>query len=51
VELALELYRSIPSAALWVIPGGGHGVIWGSEEAGAMFPQVVHRFFQGEMAG
>jgi pimeloyl-ACP methyl ester carboxylesterase len=29
VELGVELYRSIPSAALWVVPNGGHGPIFG----------------------
>jgi pimeloyl-ACP methyl ester carboxylesterase len=29
VELALELYRSIPGSALWVVPDGGHGPIFG----------------------
>jgi pimeloyl-ACP methyl ester carboxylesterase len=30
VELALEMYRSIPSSALWVVPHGGHGPIFGA---------------------
>jgi pimeloyl-ACP methyl ester carboxylesterase len=29
VELALEIYRSIPGSALWVVPNGGHGPIFG----------------------
>jgi pimeloyl-ACP methyl ester carboxylesterase len=29
VELALELFRGIPSSALWVVPNGGHGPIFG----------------------
>ena len=29
VELAVELYRAIPAAALWVVPNGGHGPIFG----------------------
>lgn len=33
VELALELYRAIPSAALWVVPNGGHGPIFGDQAA------------------
>jgi pimeloyl-ACP methyl ester carboxylesterase len=28
VEMAVEMYRAIPSAALWVVPGGGHGPIF-----------------------
>jgi pimeloyl-ACP methyl ester carboxylesterase len=30
IELALEMYRSIPSSALWVVPNGGHGRIFGA---------------------
>jgi pimeloyl-ACP methyl ester carboxylesterase len=29
VELAIELYRHIPRSALWVVPEGGHGPIFG----------------------
>jgi len=29
VELALEMYRAIPDAALWVVPNGQHGPIFG----------------------
>jgi pimeloyl-ACP methyl ester carboxylesterase len=29
VELALEMYRAIPMSALWVVPNGGHGPIFG----------------------
>jgi len=28
VEMAGEMYRAIPHAALWVVPGGGHGPIF-----------------------
>jgi pimeloyl-ACP methyl ester carboxylesterase len=30
VELGLELYRHIPTAALWIVPNGGHGPIFGA---------------------
>lgn len=30
VELAVELFRGIPRAALWVVPHGGHGPIFGA---------------------
>jgi pimeloyl-ACP methyl ester carboxylesterase len=30
VEMALELYRSIPGASLWVVPNGGHGPVFGA---------------------
>ena len=29
VEMAMELFRSIPQSALWVVPHGGHGPIFG----------------------
>jgi pimeloyl-ACP methyl ester carboxylesterase len=28
-ELAVELYRGIPGSALWIVPNGGHGPIFG----------------------
>jgi pimeloyl-ACP methyl ester carboxylesterase len=31
VELALELYRGIPAASLYVVPGGGHAPVFGDE--------------------
>jgi pimeloyl-ACP methyl ester carboxylesterase len=33
VELAVELYRGIPRASLWVVPGGMHSPIFVSERA------------------
>jgi pimeloyl-ACP methyl ester carboxylesterase len=33
VELAVELYRGIPRASLYVVPGGGHGPIYEGERA------------------
>ena len=33
VELAVELLRGIPQASLWVVPGGGHGPIFGDQAA------------------
>ncbi|HYE84825.1 MAG TPA: alpha/beta fold hydrolase [Vicinamibacterales bacterium] len=42
VELAVELLRSIPNAALWVVPNGGHGPIFG--EQAAPFVQTAAAF-------
>ena len=33
VEQAVELLRGIPNAALWVVPNGGHGPIFGEQAA------------------
>jgi pimeloyl-ACP methyl ester carboxylesterase len=33
VELAVELLRAIPTASLWVVPGAGHGPIFGNQAA------------------
>jgi pimeloyl-ACP methyl ester carboxylesterase len=46
VEMALEMYRSIPNAYLWVIPNGGHGPIFG--EMSGRFVETVIPFLRGE---
>ncbi|HUQ86402.1 MAG TPA: alpha/beta hydrolase, partial [Vicinamibacterales bacterium] len=33
VEQAVELLRGIPNSSLWVVPGGGHGPIFGNQAA------------------
>lgn len=45
VELALELYRAIPNASLWVVPNGGHGPIFGNEAPA--FVATASAFFAG----
>jgi pimeloyl-ACP methyl ester carboxylesterase len=42
VELALEMYRSIPVAALWVVPHGGHGPIFGAMAAPFAATALAH---------
>jgi pimeloyl-ACP methyl ester carboxylesterase len=42
VELALELYRSIPASALWVVPNGGHGPIFGAMAAPFVETALAH---------
>jgi pimeloyl-ACP methyl ester carboxylesterase len=42
VELALELYRSIPHSALWVVPNGGHGPIFGPLAARFVETALAH---------
>jgi pimeloyl-ACP methyl ester carboxylesterase len=42
VELAVELFRSIPTASLYVVPGGTHGVAF---ERGTRFEEHVLAFF------
>jgi pimeloyl-ACP methyl ester carboxylesterase len=46
VEMAVEMYRSIPRAELWVVPGGGHGPVF-LERAG-LFAQTALDFFRGQ---
>lgn len=52
VEVALEMYRAIPHAALWVVPDQGHYPIWewlgGSREAEEAFSSVVLDFLAGQ---
>ncbi len=42
VELALEMYRSIPGSALWVVPNGGHGPIFGPLAAPFVGTAMAH---------
>jgi pimeloyl-ACP methyl ester carboxylesterase len=42
VELALEMYRAIPASALWVVPNGGHGPIFGPLAAPFVEQALAH---------
>ncbi len=33
VEMAVEMYRAIPSSELWIVPSGGHGPIFGESKS------------------
>jgi pimeloyl-ACP methyl ester carboxylesterase len=46
VELAMEMYRSIPKSALWVVPNGGHGPIFGP--LAAPFVETAMAFLRGK---
>jgi pimeloyl-ACP methyl ester carboxylesterase len=41
VEMALAMYRAIPGAALAVVPGGGHGPIFGGADREAFVRQAL----------
>jgi hypothetical protein len=41
----MEMYRSIPSSALWVVPNGGHGPIFGT--MAAAFVDTALTFLRG----
>ncbi|MDI1444461.1 alpha/beta fold hydrolase [Polyangium sp. 6x1] len=45
VELALEMYRAIPDARLWVVPGGGHGAAFEERE---QFVRVARSFLKAQ---
>jgi pimeloyl-ACP methyl ester carboxylesterase len=45
VEMAINMYRSIPHSALWVVPNGGHGPVFGNVTG--QFVQTVLSFFGG----
>jgi pimeloyl-ACP methyl ester carboxylesterase len=49
VELAVELFRSIPNASLSVVPNGGHGPIFG--EQAAPFVQTATAFLRDRGSG
>jgi pimeloyl-ACP methyl ester carboxylesterase len=42
VELALEMYRAIPLSALWIVPDGGHGPIFGAQAAPFVEAALAH---------
>lgn len=44
VEMGVEMYRAIPRSALWVVPQGGHGPIFG--EASARFGETALAFLR-----
>ncbi len=51
LDLATEMYNSIPEASLWIVPSQGHSVIWpdwgGSPDARGIFPTVARQFLNG----
>ena len=49
VEQAVELFRGIPNAELWVVPNGGHGPIFG--EQAAPFVRTATAFLREPGAG
>ncbi len=49
VEIAVELYRGIRDAALWVMPDAGHGEIFGAHHA--EFTAHVRRFLASRARG
>jgi pimeloyl-ACP methyl ester carboxylesterase len=46
LRLALELNESIPRAALWIVPNGGHGPVFGSNAP--RFTEIVNEFLRGD---
>ncbi len=46
VTLALEMYKAIPQAYLWIIPAGGHGPIF--MEMSARFIETAMAFLAGQ---
>ena len=44
VELAVELYRGLPRASLWVVPDGGHSPVFGA--VAPEFARHAARFFE-----
>jgi pimeloyl-ACP methyl ester carboxylesterase len=46
VSMFVDMYRAIPHASLWVVPGGGHGPVFGP--ARAELQRVALAFLAGE---
>ncbi len=47
VDIPVSIYRSIPDAALWIIPGGDHAPIY---DATVPFTSTALRFLDGPAA-
>jgi pimeloyl-ACP methyl ester carboxylesterase len=48
VNIPVEMYKAIPGAALWIVPGGGHVPIIGRRSA--QFLEVALEFLRGGSA-
>jgi len=48
VELAIELFRGIPQSALWIVPYGDHGPIFG--KMAPMFASTALTHLSGQRA-
>jgi pimeloyl-ACP methyl ester carboxylesterase len=44
VEMGVEMYRAIPRAALWIVPNGGHGPVFGDNAS--QFAMTALTFFR-----
>jgi pimeloyl-ACP methyl ester carboxylesterase len=49
VELAMEMYRAIPHAYIWIVPNGGHGPIF--ETMTNRFVEIALAFLRDEWSG
>jgi pimeloyl-ACP methyl ester carboxylesterase len=49
VHLATEMYAAIPRSYLWVVPGGGHGPVFGA--LADHFAETALAFLRGEWEG
>jgi pimeloyl-ACP methyl ester carboxylesterase len=49
VSIFVDMYRAIPRSALWVLPGGGHGPVFGP--AAVEFARVTRAFLRDELHG
>jgi len=45
VEKSVEMYRAIPNASLWIVPGGSHGPVF--MDRSAQFAQTALAFLKG----
>jgi pimeloyl-ACP methyl ester carboxylesterase len=48
VKLAFELREAIPHSALWIVPNGGHGPVFGANAA--RFAEIASSFLNGNLS-
>jgi pimeloyl-ACP methyl ester carboxylesterase len=42
IDMAVQLFQSIPASSLWVVPGGGHGPVFGAHAAPFAAAALAH---------
>jgi pimeloyl-ACP methyl ester carboxylesterase len=48
LELAIELFHGIPRSALWIVPFGAHGPIFGANAAAFASVALAHLSAKGQ---
>jgi pimeloyl-ACP methyl ester carboxylesterase len=47
LDISIEMYKAIPNSALWIVPNGGHGPIFG--DAADYFKKTAISYLKNEL--